>query len=182
MKVSRGNMTSIITTSVSTGLVIAGLFGVIIAEHSKSLSTNPLGSTTYALNQTQPAEHSPTAIKIDALGLDLTVREGTFDQSKQDWSIDDANAYFALGTATPIIYGHNTDEVFAPVRKAKAGDIMTITYSDGSTKQFAYKDHKLVDPNDASVLAESNPNSIILLTCEGFFNESRRLAYFTELA
>jgi len=123
---------------------------------------------------------APVRMQIVTADLNLTVKKGTFDARTYQWTINDSDAFFAEGTATPLIYGHNRPGIFAPLSHIQKGSVLELTYADGSTGSYVYYATRFVSPDDASVLKETNPQTVMLLTCSGLFNDSRRIVYFRE--
>lgn len=122
----------------------------------------------------------PARLSIPAVGIELSVKTGVFDKKAGQWGINQTDAFFAKSTTTPLIYGHNTSAVFAPLSRLTKNDRLTLGFKDGSSKSFVYLGTKFIKPNDASVLTEEHPHTIILLTCSGIFSDSRRIVYFKE--
>jgi LPXTG-site transpeptidase (sortase) family protein len=164
--------------AVPLALVAAGSSYLILAQEthaSASVIVPPPAQTNAAA--TKPVK-TPTHLSIPALSLDLRVTQGAFDTKNDQWNINDADAFFARGAATPLLYGHNRDGVFAPLAKAEKGTMLELSYPDGSSATYTYYGTRFVKPDDASVLSEKHDNMLILLTCSGFFSDSRRIVYF----
>jgi LPXTG-site transpeptidase (sortase) family protein len=122
----------------------------------------------------------PISLTIADLGIHLDLKQGVYDARSNQWTIDDHAAYITTQSATPIIYAHNRPALFAPLRSIEAGMTMTLTWSDGATASYRYTKTRFVSPDDGQILREVNDKTIILLTCNGCFDESRRLVYFEE--
>ncbi len=133
-------------------------------------------------NQESSVIHElPTRLSSADLDIDLEISEGSYDQATSAWTLDDSRAYSAAGTETPLIYGHNTNAVFAHLSKADVDTRFEIHYS-ASSEVYKYVATRFVGANDASILHEvNNPDIIALLTCSGIFNESRRIVYIQRM-
>jgi LPXTG-site transpeptidase (sortase) family protein len=126
-------------------------------------------------------EKIPAEIHIPNVDIKLNVRAGNFDQNTGKWTINNSDAYFAQGAATALIYGHNKTAVFGSLRKVSGNDRLFVKYHDGTESHFIYSGTKFVEPEDVGVLSEQNTQTIMLLTCDGLFNDKRRIVYFKEI-
>lgn len=134
-----------------------------------------------APTENTPTFNLPTRLNIPQAGIDLPVAIGIFDQTVGQWNINDTHAFFAHTATTPLFYGHNQPGLFEGLARVKSGDTAALSFQDGTSITLRYDKTRFVSPNDASVLTEENPRTIMLLTCSGLFNESRRLVYFKEM-
>lgn len=129
----------------------------------------------------------PVSIKIDSVGIDLRVKEGVYNEKDQTWTLTNGYAYwanlsgsiFAKGSST-VIYAHNQWNEFYKTKDLKIGDKITIVTDSGKNIVFEYRSDKIVNPNDGSVIFEKSTESqIILITCNGWISENRRIMYAT---
>ncbi len=129
----------------------------------------------------------PSRITISRLGIDLPIEEGIYNAEKQTWTLSWNAASFANMTVSPnavsgktLIYAHNTRKTFGPTGKIQSGDLATVTTKDGTRYTYIFTDENAVDPTDTSIFNELNegPPTLVLLTCGGLFNETRRLMHF----
>ena len=128
------------------------------------------------------AQKQPIHLSSDDLDMDLEISEGSYDHATGSWTVGDTRVYNAVGTTTPLLYGHNTNVVFADLSKADVNTRFTLHYST-SSEVYRYVATRFVGANDASIVHETNnPDTILLLTCSGIFNESRRIVYIERIA
>lgn len=166
-------------------LILAGI--VYIYKNNSALASNTYNIVTpsrtdgSATPGDQVANNTPVKIVIEKLNVQLAVNKGDYEATSATWDLDDSNAFYASGTSASLIYGHNTQAVFGQIHKLVQEDIVQLTYSDGTIKYFQMVNTRLVKPDDSSVLFESNPRELMLLTCSGIFNENRRLVYLQEM-
>jgi LPXTG-site transpeptidase (sortase) family protein len=60
------------------------------------------------------------------------------------------------------------------------GDIAQVATQDGRTYTYAFTSGRQVDPTDTSVLKQTSISpTLTLLTCDGFWDEKRRLMEFS---
>lgn len=164
--------------AIPLALVAAGAAYLVLAQEahaSASIIVPPPQQASVVSNE--PIK-TPSRMSIPTFSINLHVSSGVFDTKSNQWSINESDAFFAKGTATPLLYGHNRDSVFAPLADAKKGTVLELTYPDGSTAKYTYYGTRFVSPDDASVLSEKHSDMLILLTCSGLFSDSRRIVYF----
>ena len=173
--------------------IIAGL----IIWGGAQLSSRQSNAATFQVVQTssslQPAVASvaiksgqPSRLVIERLGIDLSVRDGIYDNTTDEWTLSDDAAFFARMTTLPndtrgntFIYGHNTDQVLASVKDLIVGDIVKLVATNGLTFTYSYRDDDIVAPNATAVLeANFSTPQLTLMTCEGIWSNERRLMYF----
>lgn len=126
-------------------------------------------------------EKIPAEVYIANVGIKLNVQAGNFDQTTGKWAINNHDAFFAQGSSTTLFYGHNKPAVFGPLKSVGENDNLIVKYQDGTESHFIYSGTKFVKPEDVSVLNEQHTNTIMLLTCDGLFNDKRRIVYFKEI-
>ena len=173
--------------------IVAGL----IIWGGAQLSSRQSNAATFQVVQTastpQPAVDSvaiesgqPSRLVIERLGIDLSVRDGIYDSTTDEWTLSDDAAFFARMTTLPndtrgntFIYGHNTDQVLASVKDLIVGDIVKLVATNGLTFTYSYRDDDIVAPNATAVLeANFSTPQLTLMTCEGIWSNERRLMYF----
>lgn len=128
-------------------------------------------------------------IVIPRFGIDAPVRPGQYDAGTQTWSIASDAAQYVATTALPnivagktVIYAHNTAKLFGPLVHAKlsVGDTVVITTGAGSVLIYAYTGQEDVSPTDTDVFkaAAVGQPQLVLLTCDGLWNQKRLLLHF----
>lgn len=128
----------------------------------------------------------PKRLTIPRLGMSLDIIPGTYDPASKTWTLTETAVQFAAMTSLPndrsgtmLLYGHNTAKVLAPTDHLVEGDIATVTTQDGKVYTYAFSNGRLVDPSDTSVLRDdSTPPKLSLLTCDGLWDEKRRVMTF----
>ena len=120
---------------------------------------------------------APTWISIPKVQMELPIVEEAI--SRGVWGIADNGISHLNTSANPqeegpiILYGHNTNDRFGPIRWLSAGD--TITLTAGGNKQFAYTVTQTLDvaPDKVSILLSQKGQTLILYTCDGFADLQR---------
>jgi LPXTG-site transpeptidase (sortase) family protein len=113
----------------------------------------------------------PTEIAIPAISLTLPVeqtalRNNTWGISAIGVSHLDVSA--SPGESGPIImYGHNTNSRFGPIRWLKKGSEIQITTSDKKTHRYTITETLQVNPDELSVFFRRKGETLYLYTCDG---------------
>lgn len=146
-----------------------------------------VGESTVLRSEEPPAEfpyYTPTKILIPEVGIELDVKTGEYDTSNQTWTLEKGAAYWANLTPKPsqntgntLIYAHNLPDSFYPTKYIQPGDEIYILTKEGMKLTYVYKRDMVVAPNDNSVFKEKNKPMLTLLTCSGWFSQSRRLMF-----
>lgn len=130
----------------------------------------------------------PNTISIPRLGITTAIKPGTYNSKTGVWDLSWNVAQFATMTVAPntvagktLLYAHNTRRLFGLTAKIKLGDEAIVTTAKGETFRYIYAQEQVVDPTDTSILenAQDGPPQLVLLTCTGIINQSRRLLFFT---
>lgn len=122
-------------------------------------------------------ELSPSRIIISSLKIDLPVTPGKIVDDV--WEISDTGASYLLGSGIPgkpgnlVIYGHNKNNLFGPIRWLEKGDEIKI--KNKREQEFIYKvvETKTVSPKNVEVLAPTEEAILTLYTCSGFLDSQR---------
>ena len=129
---------------------------------------------------------NPVRLEIPAVGIDLPVVDGEYDEATDAWTLSTTSVHIATMTSPinnlaghTLIYGHNNRNLLAPTRDISIGDLLLIHTDNDLVFHYLYTGDELVDPSDTSLL-ELDPDApqLTLLTCEGLFYEHRRLMNF----
>ncbi len=160
---------------------------------SSSPTMPPLSSIVVAesVSQVVPEEAKVTRgvarrIEIPRISLIKEVIDGEYSADRNEWTLTDDKVHYATMTPTindhsgqTMLYGHNTSAVLEPVKLVQLGDELLITSENGAVFVYIYSRDRFVEPTDVSVFSETPERpSVVLMTCEGWFSETRRLLYF----
>ena len=172
-------------------LVVIGSLLMREAVLSYKLSQqNTLGAsqTQPSLPESQPTYvGSPDRLVIERLGINLAIKPGAYDRETSEWTLTDTDAFFATITDMPndergstFIYGHNRPQAFEPLKDITNGDIVKIRTKNGLEFTYEYRRDAVVEPTVTKVLTEDPEDpQLVLMTCEGVWNEVRRMMYFS---
>lgn len=119
----------------------------------------------------------PVEVSIDKVDIDLPILETVI--ANNTWQIADDGISHLAQSARPgengtiILYGHNTNDRFGPIRWLDKGDVVTITTADTKVYHFVVKQIVTVDPSDTKILTSQKGSTLILYTCTGFADLQR---------
>jgi LPXTG-site transpeptidase (sortase) family protein len=141
------------------------------------------------LEQTQPKENtnqgSPTRMLIPSLGIDYSIQPG-HQINYTSWVISSTNPHYALVSAkanskqgNTIIYGHNTKQVFANLTNLTAKQKVVLTTDNNQKFTYEYLKSEIIHPTDTTIFDNQGAPQLLLLTCNGFFNENRKVYIFS---
>ncbi len=137
----------------------------------------------------QGGPQDPKKIKIPKINVDAFIQQVGVDQNNE---VAVPNNLFVAGwfndTVRPgekglsLIAGHVTgrrnDGIFKDLEKLSEGDIYTIEFGDGSTKNFKVIGKKSAPVNESvSIMFSQNPkvsNQLNLVTCSGTYDDKAR--------
>mgnify|MGYP001197178387 CR=1 FL=1 len=163
--------------------LVSNMYATSMVKPTPSAATN----TVQVKSQAQIVyPETPHQLHFPRLDIRLAVGEGLFDPATNEWSLNDTDAFFMPHSSAPnttsgqtLIYGHNTVPVFGRTAWLVQGDEVYIT-TQNYTFVYIYKNDKYVTPNDVSILTETSTQpQLALLTCNGAFDEHRRIMYFS---
>ncbi len=161
-------------------LVGLGVFSILISGshwylQQRSLSLNAELVSTY---QTQAEENEvrPVHIKIDWF-VDVPIDEESYQDGQ--WTISEENASYLTQSARPgeqgniIIYGHNKRSILGNIRALKSSETITLTLSDGTTRDYKISLITEVDPSRVEYLRPTDTETLTIYTCSGFLDSKR---------
>lgn len=124
-------------------------------------------------------ESKPTFIEIPSVGVKLPIEESAIKDGV--WEISYKGASHLDKSANPgqngniVIYGHNKNSIFGPIRWIKEGDEIKVT--DVSGKEYTYKVAKtlVTNPDDIQYVLPKDKETLTLYTCTGFLDSKRQI-------
>lgn len=168
-----------------TGLVLVllglALLGTILAlrfywqfqEENLSFSSVP------ELKEEISEDLFPERILIPKVRIDLLVFPA---QASEDvWEISEEGVSYLLGSGLPgrkgnlVIYGHNKNRLFGPIRWLKKDDEIRVINRRGEEFIYKIKETKTVTPAMIDVLYPTEDATLTLYTCAGLLDRERFL-------
>lgn len=127
----------------------------------------------------------PVTVYLPDIGLQRSVVPGNYDSANQTWTLSDEYAHFATLSALPnnntgntFIYGHNTAQVFAPLRDIRLGNMAYVKIESGETLIYRFTHITEVTPEDVTVLKNTSKPTLSLQTCTGLWYQKRTIYRF----
>jgi len=163
----------------STILLILGpllliMWGIHTFTYLRSIRlTDTLLST---FSRSTPSSVRIARVRIGAR-FDLPVIEAGIVNG--EWLIAKSDANHVAQSSVPgeggniILYGHNTREVFGPIRWVELGEDVTLTITGGTVYQYKVIKTQEVSTSDTTLLKPSPTEVLTLYTCSGFFDSKR---------
>ena len=177
----------IVTPFVSQALTERTVHAQLIADE------RVLNETGQMVAPAVPVSGLPVHLAIKRLGISFPVAKGYYDIARQGWTLDSSHVFIDAytnpnpsistdQTRDAVIYGHNFNDVLGKTTELVPGDILTLTTDNGYQFDYYFVQSTSVVPNDVSVLSlESKQYPVMLVTCTGLWDQSRRVMYFTPL-
>ncbi len=127
----------------------------------------------------------PSKIEIPKLSLTKAVLPGIYDEKNDTWNVSDSDVHFAelssnandFSGAT-LIYGHNNRFTLGRLSELAVGDQVNLTTQNNYRMTYSLVSVSDNEPNNTSIFDYSGPPILVLQTCSGAFNESRRFYTF----
>lgn len=119
----------------------------------------------------------PTHIDIPKVHITLPVAETAI--TNHVWGIaPDAVSHLHVsvnpGEAGPIIlYAHNTNDRFGPIRWLNVGDRILLTNAKNKIYTYTITERLQTSPNELSVFFKRKSETLYLFTCDGFADLKR---------
>jgi len=120
---------------------------------------------------------TPIEIKMGEQSIDLPIYPASINGTS--WETTTKGVSYLKNTPTPgeignsVMYGHNWTNLLGPLVRAKPGQKIEITYSDGSRKNFEITFTQTVSPDQTFILNNTNDRRITIYTCTGFLDSKR---------
>ncbi len=121
-------------------------------------------------------QYRPVKITIDL----LLEKEITAQEYKNGvWTIADTTVAHLVTSAFPyepgniILYGHNTQAVFANLKKIQLGNAVRLTLQNGAVRSYTVTEITEVTPDKVQYLQPTTTETVTIYTCAGFMDSKR---------
>ncbi|MBI4008655.1 sortase [Candidatus Roizmanbacteria bacterium] len=125
----------------------------------------------------QSRQSPPSRIVIKKVNIDLPLFPAKI--VGQRWDLTNKGASWLDFSPIPgdrgnsILYGHNWTNLLGNLIFVRPGAEIEIFYKDGSHKIFIVDGTATVNPDNVSVLSQTNDSRITIYTCTGLFDQKR---------
>ena len=119
----------------------------------------------------------PVRIMIDKISLDLPVEETAIDGGI--WQVSEEGVGHLNTSANPgeggniVIYGHNKNNLFGPIRWLEKGDLVKVINEEGDAFLYKIVETTQVKPTDLEYVLPKEKEVLTLYTCDGFLDSKR---------
>ncbi len=119
----------------------------------------------------------PTSISIAAISLELPIEEAGITNNA--WGVSNQGASHLAISANPgeqgpiILYAHNTDDRFGPIRWLDTGKEILVTTADKKVHRYVVEKTAVVDPTQTKIFFSRHGETLYLYTCDGFADLKR---------
>lgn len=150
------------------------------------VAADPVSLPTQTLPQfIEVAAGKPVRLVSPRLGIDLPVGEGFFDPATASWTLGGRQAYYAMPTfyandygGNTLIYGHNNQHVFGPMKRAGNADTVDVYTDNGHIFHYTFATSEVVDPTNLESFRYQGPPILTIQTCTGNWHEVRLMSVF----
>lgn len=175
-----GNTILLLIVSLIVGIIVYIATGPIISTGQLILSKiQPTIAPSLSLSQNPQAKHlPPTAINIPKIHKKLPIKQAVIHNNNWDL-FEDAVAWLSTsavpGEGNVILYAHDWQSLWADLYLLTPGDIIEVQQNN-IWKKYMVTESRAVDLHDTKSIL-SGKNRLTLYTCEGSFDQKRRLVY-----
>ncbi len=180
MKLPKPQNTTVflVILSLVTGATVYAGTGAIPSLRGRLSKTPSTTAPSRSPTPTSATKDPPTAINIPKIGKNLPIKRATVRGN--DWDMfPDAVAWLATsavpGQGNVILYAHNWKTLWRDLYLLMPGDVMEIQH-DNTWKRYVVSGSRDVGEHDVQSIL-SDKNQLTLYTCEGNFDQKRRVVY-----
>lgn len=148
------------------------LSGLVLKEHRRRVL-----SFKGDVGQVQNISNPPVKIEIPKTKTNLVVEPGSINDGV--WSISEDGASHLITSSTPgnggntVIYAHNKNDLFGPIRWLNIGDEILVTNYDGQTLHYKIIETLTIEPDVIEYVLPKSEETLTLYTCTGFADSDR---------
>ncbi len=130
-----------------------------------------------AMKQTEVITYDPYIIEIERIGLKIEVVESGIVDGV--WEVSDKAANHLDISADPggggniLLYAHNRDNLFGPIKFLKRDDLIKIIDGSGNVHKYRVESAFETDPSDVKIASNTESEVLTIYTCSGLFDRKR---------
>lgn len=163
-------------------LILAGLLLISLAllyrlHQSRILSFSSTVLADKSFTDQKITGARPVKISIPTIKLNLNIAEAAIVNGT--WDISFTGASHLVNSANPgtpgniIIYGHNKNSLFGPIRWLSVGDTIHITDQTGQIHPYQISQTLTTTPENIQYILPKSEEILTLYTCTGLFDSQR---------
>lgn len=168
------------TLNIPNIVIVFGMFFVIFSLSNIIIKRDAYQSgqerVSEYLKQNQEKKALPIHIKIPQF-VDISIQPDVYENTQ--WTTSETKASYLIQSALPkedgniIIYGHNKREILGNIRALKGNEVITLTLSDNSERQYKIVKISEVYPSQTQYLQPTTTEMLTIYTCSGLFDQKR---------
>ncbi|MFC1649188.1 sortase [Patescibacteria group bacterium] len=130
-------------------------------------------------HETHASNPIPKSIQISGTNIDLEIETGVIESGV--WSISAKGASHLASSASPgdggniVIYAHNKNHLFGPIRQLDVDEEILIVNSVGDKYTYKITETQTVNPNEIDYVLPKEMEVLTLYTCTGFADSKRHI-------
>lgn len=119
----------------------------------------------------------PANIGIETIGLNLAIQPTQIVDGV--WQTSSTNPTYLVTSSRPgeggniVVYGHNYNQIFAPLKKVATGDLITIATENGKFFSYEVTEIQVVKPTEIEAVLPTDYEVLTVYTCTGLFDSLR---------
>jgi LPXTG-site transpeptidase (sortase) family protein len=149
-----------------SGLLLLSIFFIWKYHQARILSFN-----TREVAKVNFSGIKPVHIKAYPVGIDVDIKPATIINGV--WPVFSETAGLVVNENNTIIYGHNKDNLFGPIRWIKVGSTIEILGDDNKIYLYNVTKIDIVKPNNLEYIKPTVDETLTLYTCTGFLDSQR---------
>ena len=162
-------------------MIFLPVFWALIAGRVVYLVTHPAkptGIATIIPAPTSATKQPPTSVSIPKIHSQLPIQAAVVNGNS--WQLfNNAVAWMATsalpGQGNVVLYAHDTLPLWGNLYKLQPGDTVEVFQQQVRTT-YVVTETRAVGPNEVSAIVSSS-NQLTMFTCEGYFDQQRRVVY-----
>lgn len=125
----------------------------------------------------------PQQVSISIHEISVPVVSG--DIVDGEWEKTDRGVSYLRSSTRPgevgnaLFYGHNWPNILGKLRLVRPGDEITVKTADGTQFLYTVAYVSVVTPDQLHIMNPRDEVGLTIYTCEGLFDEKRRVVYAT---
>lgn len=123
------------------------------------------------ITQVEYSGINPSHIKAYPVGVDIDIKPAVINNGV--WPIFNDSAGYVVNGNNLIIYGHNKNNIFGPIRWMKVDNQIELMSTDGDLFKFKVITTDIVEPNNLNYIQKTSDETLTLYTCTGFLDSKR---------
>ncbi len=157
--------------------IVCLVLGILLLFRHYSPNRLAFASEKIAANFENNTQNLPQFLTISSAGISLPIFPAKVEND--NWEVSNQGVSYMVNSALPgekgnsIFYGHNWTSLLGNLIKAKPGDLISIKFSNGMTKEFIIKYIFEVPPTESSILGNTDYPQLTIYTCSGFLDSKR---------